>query len=140
VQAGQPGRVRGLRRPRGLKKEGLYKAAGQRIIGGMSTKQDEAQADAATEKSNEFLAPVIEGTREFFGSQTTLTELLSRRIGAPVSRHSVNRWLHDDPAKRQVPYLGVGLLLREVFNANKKTICRPWDSAKRRKRRTKKAA
>lgn len=93
--------------------------------------------DAARERAHKHLQPVIDGTRGIFGSRVILTELLSKAAGRDVSQHSVKRWLNDDPAKRQEPHLGIGLLIREVFDANREKICQPWNAAKRRKPRGK---
>lgn len=102
---------------------------------GTKRKETDDAIDKAREAANAFLQPVIDGTRDIFGSRIKLAELLSVAAGKPVSRHLIIRWLKDDPTKRQQPLLRMGLLLREVFDANQKIICEPWDSAERRKPR-----
>jgi hypothetical protein len=76
-----------------------------------------ADKDAA----DEFLAPVVAGTAAY-GAKKRLAEKLSERTGEAFSRHVIERWLHKDPSKRRQPLLGVGLLIREVFeHHNRKT-------------------
>jgi hypothetical protein len=107
----------------------------------MGTERKQKKAEPVPEvtkerdAASEFLQPVIDGTQQF-GSRIRLAELLSEEAGRPVSRHLVVRWLHNDPEKRQQPHLGIGLLLRKVFDKNKRQFNQPWDAASRRKPRT----
>lgn len=99
----------------------------------MATKQN--KADAARERCNKFLAPIIEGTTGVFGARAKLEELLSKHTGKRVTRHLLARWLNGDPAKRQQPQLGSGLLLREIYDKHKAQITSPWDATERRRPR-----
>src|SRR6185295_16557371 len=85
--------------------------------------------------ASKFLEPVIEGVRQRYGGMILITELLSNRLGKPVSRYAVGRWLHADETKRDQPTLGIGLLLREVYNKHQRRILSPWNSTKRRRPR-----
>jgi len=73
----------------------------------------------AEEAAQNFLAPVIDGTSAY-GAKKRLAQQLSERTGEPVSRSTLERWIHKDSARRQQPLLGSGLLLREVFDKNNK--------------------
>jgi hypothetical protein len=93
--------------------------------------------DVVRDRANAYVEPIITATRDVFGSRTKLMELLSKRLRKPVSRHRITRWLRDEPANREQPLLGIGLILREVFDANRVYILQPWNAAKRRKPRGK---
>jgi hypothetical protein len=84
----------------------------------------ERDGDQASAVAYEFLRPVIEGTTEY-GSRARLGQLLSERLGTPVDRHLLKRMLNPDPAKRKQPHLGIGLIVREVFDKNRKQLSQP---------------
>jgi len=78
------------------------------------------------DKANEFLQPVIDdmatkakslgrGKGRAGGGKKTLAELLSARTGQHIRRERVEEWLHPDPARRMQPRLGIGLLLKEIW-------------------------
>ena len=83
-----------------------------------------------------FLRPIIEATRENYGSRIKLTELLSQEVGAKISRHTVHRWLTEDPTKRQEPKLGLALVMVAVFKKHRREIIKPWNDEERRTART----
>jgi hypothetical protein len=68
------------------------------------------------QRSDVFLQPIAEAAGALRGSKKQLAAALSKRTGESVPRERVERWLKKDPAKRQQPLLGSGLLLLEEFN------------------------
>lgn len=74
-----------------------------------------SETPEARKLANEFLQPVIDGTTGY-GQKKRLADALSEATGTPVSRTTVERWLHPDPAKRQQPLLGGGLLVRAAWD------------------------
>jgi hypothetical protein len=66
------------------------------------------------QRSDEFLEPLVRAADEY-GAKEKLREAMEERTGEPVARERIERWLHRDPARRQQPLLGNGLLLMEVF-------------------------
>lgn len=94
----------------------------------------------ATEAEREavaaFLQPIIDATRDVYGSRIRLTELLSQHIGAQVSRRTIHRWLSDDEDARMEPKLGLALVMMKVFKENRRAICAPWQGGERRAARS----
>jgi hypothetical protein len=60
--------------------------------------------------SNQALADAVTYATEY-GRVKQIAEAMSRLTGESVTRQMVGRWLAEDPAKRQQPSLGNGLLL-----------------------------
>jgi hypothetical protein len=75
--------------------------------------------DAATKRANDFLEPIIDGTSGY-GEKKRLAEKFSERTGQPISKSSLERWLHKNPKKRQQPLLGNGLILRDTWEEQSK--------------------
>ena len=95
-------------------------------------------SSAAEKAAAKFLLPVVKATDGKYGAQVRLAEMLGKRLGKRLSRHAMNRWLHDDTERQSQPPLGVGLLLRDTFDRYREMILAPWDATKRRRpRRTK---
>jgi hypothetical protein len=76
------------------------------------------QTPAALRRAEEFLAPIINGTSKY-GDKKRIADQLSEIIGEPVPRNTIEKWLHSEASQRRQPHLGIALLLREVFEANK---------------------
>ena len=68
----------------------------------------------STRHASAMLEPLIRMCREKYGLQADVVRRLNARMAAPVAPVNVSRWLHEDPAMRVEPLMGMGLLLLEV--------------------------
>ncbi len=62
----------------------------------------------------EAINPIAEFCVEHRGTISRIHEAYMKATGRKMNRDSIERWLHKDPAQRQSPRLGSGLLLMEV--------------------------
>lgn len=80
------------------------------------------------DRANEFLQPVIDdlatkakglgqGRGRAGGGKKRLAERLSELTGQLIRRERVEEWLRPDPSRRIQPRLGIGLLMREAWEA-----------------------
>lgn len=67
-----------------------------------------------SEAADERLAPIRGWAHANHGAVKRIADRLTAKTGRDVMRQTVGRWLHKDPAKRQQPTYGFGLLLEEA--------------------------
>lgn len=63
---------------------------------------------------DEMLAPIRVWAHANHGSVKLIADRLTTKTGRNVMRQTVGRWIHKDPAKRQQPTYGFGILLAEA--------------------------
>jgi hypothetical protein len=66
-------------------------------------------------KSVKALDPLAKWCQRTQGGMALVLRELNRRTGEPQFRSNLQLWLHEDPAKRTQPRLGLGLALLEIW-------------------------
>ncbi len=72
---------------------------------------------ADTTAADDLLAPVRAWVHGNHGATTRLAAKVSELADGEIHRQTLGRWLHEDPAKRNQPTLGLGLLLVQAYEA-----------------------
>lgn len=73
------------------------------------------QQQTDIEAADERLRPIRLWAHANHGTVKSIAEKLTAMTGRPVMRQTVGRWIHKDPAKRQQPTYGFGILLERAI-------------------------
>ena len=73
-----------------------------------------AKQPPSTMFAEDHLEPIRAFVHGNHGRLTQLTNRMREKTSTPITRQAVSRWLHQDPAKRQEPKLGIAIIMEEA--------------------------